>query len=64
MTKIRLDFVEKKQLQHPDFEVECVPAKGDVVHISGTRHVVTEREFWIDHARIEHVTLHLTEFKG
>ncbi len=63
MTKVRLDYNEKKPHQHPDFEVECVPAKGDVMHVGGIRYEVTEREFWIDHDTIEHVTLHLGELK-
>jgi len=64
MTKVRFDYSEKKALQLPDMEVECVPAKGDVVHVAGARHLVVEREFWVDHDKIEHVTLHLGEMKS
>jgi len=42
-------------------EVECVPEKGDVIRISGDPYIVKEREFWIDHAIIEYVELHLEE---
>lgn len=59
MTRIRFDYDSGGALHHPDIDVECVPAKGDVVRISGVRHVVRERAFWIDHGTIEYVELHL-----
>lgn len=34
-----------------------------VVRVSGGRHIVREREFWIDHGKIEYVELRLEEMK-
>jgi hypothetical protein len=59
MTIIRLDYDHGKALKHSDIEEDCVPLKGDIVRISGVRHIVRAREFWIDHGRIEYVELHL-----
>jgi hypothetical protein len=59
MTILRFDYDSGDALHHPDLEVECVPQRGDVICISGVRHIVTEREFWIDHGLIEYVELHL-----
>lgn len=59
MTSIRFDYDSGGALRHSDIAVECVPAKGDVIRISGVRHIVREREFWMDHGTIEHVELHL-----
>jgi hypothetical protein len=61
MTTIRFDYNHGKALKHPDIDMDCVPAKGDIIRISGVRHVVREREFWIDHGRAEYVELHLDE---
>jgi hypothetical protein len=61
MTRIKLDYKTHGQLAHPDIEEESVPSKGDIVRISHNRYVVREREFWIDHGRIEYVELHLDE---
>jgi len=63
MTTIRFDYDSSGALHHLDIDVECVPAKGDVIRISGVRHLVTEREFWIDHGMIEYVELHLDALK-
>lgn len=61
MTIIRFNYDHGDALHHPDMEVECVPEKGDVIRISGDPYIVKEREFWIDHAIIEYVELHLEE---
>lgn len=63
MTTIRFDYDSGGALHHPDIAVESVPAKADVIRISGVRHVVREREFWIDHGMIEYVELHLDAMK-
>jgi len=62
-TIVRFDYPHAGALKHPDIEVSSVPAKGDVVRISGVRHIVREREFWVDHGMIEYVELHLEEVK-
>ena len=59
MTTIRFDYETKGALKLQDIDVECVPAKGDVIRISGVRYTVREREFWTDHGQIEYVELHL-----
>jgi hypothetical protein len=61
VTVIRFDYDSGGALHHPDIAVTCVPATGDIVSISGVRHIVKEREFWIDHGLLEYVELHLEE---
>ena len=61
LTVIRFDYDSAGALHHPDMAVTCVPATGDIVRISGVRHVVKEREFCIAHGLLEHVELHLEE---
>jgi len=61
LTDIRFNYDTRGALKHPDIALACVPATGEIVRISGVRHIVKEREFWIDHGLLEYVELHLEE---
>ena len=39
MTIIRFDYDSGDALHQPDLAVECVPQQGDVICISGVRHI-------------------------
>lgn len=61
--RVSFDYNHGGALKLGDLELSHVPVKDDIVRISGVRHIVREREFWIDHGMIEYVELHLDEAK-
>ena len=59
--RVSFNYNHGGALKLSDLDLSNIPAKGDIVRISGVRHIVRKREFWIDHGMIDYVELHLDE---